>query len=72
VGRTKLSRKVLYHFAIFAIVYKILLKIVENWLINLINFYLNIINFTYYLQLYYLTLEKLQETKIVYFLLIEL
>jgi len=57
VQRIKL-RKVFYHFAIFAIINKIL--IAENW--SSIIFYSNIINFT----------EKLQEMKIVYFFLIEL
>jgi len=56
---TKLSRKVLYHFTIFVIVNEILIiKIAES----LIIFYSNIIKFT----------EKQQETKIIYFLLIEL
>jgi len=56
IEQIKSSRKVLYHFAIFAKVNKILLKIAEYW--SSIIFYSNIINFT----------EKLQKTKIIYFL----
>jgi len=59
IEQIKLSRKILYHFAISVIVNRTLLKIVKYWFS--IIFYLGTINFT----------EKQQVTKIINFFLIE-
>jgi len=61
IERTKLSRKVRYHFAIFAIINKILITKNCRKLVFNFSIFSNTINFT----------EKLQETKIIYFLLME-